>query len=86
MNKASVVAVVAALLVAAPALANNGNGADNGNKNGWEDAPGPTGDVPPGLIVSAENGREDNGSGNGGESPGDRVLEDEDSPIDQDPN
>jgi hypothetical protein len=47
----------------------NGNGVDKGNKNGWEASGGGyQGMVPKGLNVSGDNGRVDNGGGNGGEN------------------
>lgn len=87
MMKIALAATLVALAVAGPAAAGNGKESENGNKNGWVDAPGPVGDVPPGLVVSGDNGRVDNGGGNGGEgiflTPN---LGGEDAPSDQDPN
>lgn len=65
------ISTAAILSLAAPAFAGigNGNGVDKGNKNGWEDSGGGyQGDVPKGLNVSGDNGRIDNGGGNGGEN------------------
>lgn len=50
----------------------NNNCQDKGNKNGWVLHTDANGDneraVPKGLVVSGENGRVDNGKGNGGEN------------------
>ncbi len=50
----------------------NDNCQDNGNKNGWVSHTDANGEneraVPRGLVISGENGRVDNGYGNGGEN------------------
>ena len=61
-----------------------------GNKTGWTsiDHHGHEMSVPKGLTVSGENGRVDNGTGNGGEHPGHHTPSHhgEDGPYDEDPN
>ena len=58
-----------AIVGSASAGIGNGNGVDKGNKNGWEASGGGfQGNVPKGLNVSGDNGRVDNGGGNGGEN------------------
>lgn len=70
----------------------NGSCADKGNKNGWVDHTSGSGHdigrVPKGLTVSGENGRVDNGQGNGGENPTGATpnLNGEDGQGDADPN
>jgi hypothetical protein len=69
----------------------NGNGIDKGAKNGWISVDHHDHDpisVPKGLVVSGDNGRVDNGDGNGGEHPGHHTPNHggEDAPSDQDPN
>ncbi|WP_417524015.1 hypothetical protein [Marinovum sp.] len=70
MKKLLLTAVsVIALAGTATAGIGNGKGVDKGNKNGWESSGGGyVGKVPPGLNVSGDNGRVDNGGGNGGEN------------------
>lgn len=61
----------AGVAVAGDGVCNN-NCQDNGNKNGWASHTDANGgnerDVPRGLIISGDNGRVDNGQGNGGEN------------------
>ncbi len=62
---------IALLMICGTASAGigNGKGVDKGNKNGWESSGGGyDGSVPKGLNVSGDNGRVDNGGGNGGEN------------------
>ncbi|RYH09771.1 hypothetical protein [Tropicimonas sp. IMCC6043] len=83
-----------AAIVGVPGVAlagiGNGNGVDNGNKNGWGsvDHQGHEMSVPKGLVESGDNGRVDNGGGNGGEHPGHHTPNHhgEDGPHDADPN
>lgn len=86
------VALGASLSLTGTAFAGTGNdkGDDVGEKTGWTTVThhGEEMRVPKGLVVSGDNGRVDNGTGNGGEHPGHHTPNHggEDCPCDEDPN
>lgn len=91
-------ATATSMLLATAAFAQDpgiASSADKGNKTGWVDHVdgngNPTGAtstsrVPKGLTVSGENGRVDNGKGNGGENVTAPNNNGEDAAADKDPN
>lgn len=99
MNKILIASTAALVVLGSSAYANsnspqnflcNGNCQGNGNKTGWADDEGTkiNEKLPKGLIVSGDNGRVDNGKGNGGENPDGNTptWQGEEADWDEDPN